>query len=434
MAIMSLMPGFIGHRIHSSFFTCSTRRNKSGATLKIGYLMNTYPLISTTFIRREIESLEALGLDIKRYGVRRWSDALVDPLDIAEQGRTHYLLSNNVAGLFRAFFGVMAVNPMGFARALQLWWRVCRNAGGVDVKHVAYLMQAAYFYRTTKIDGIAHVHTHFATNATTVAMLAKAMGGVDYSFTAHGPDEFVDPGVGSMALKIHHAKFVVAISNYCRVQLVRFSSYDYWDKIHIVHCGLKIDDFTPDFTFAADNLNLTCVGRLCPQKGQLLIPQALAQLKSEFPGLKVHFVGDGESRQELEAAIAQWGVGDMVKLHGWQANAAVRELIKQSRVFFLPSFAEGLPVVIMEALALGRPVISTYIAGIPELVDSGCGWMIPAGSVDDIVKAVRSALATSPARLTEMAKEGRSRVERKHNLSIIAKQLQTCFAEAVEAD
>ncbi len=391
--------------------------------MKIGYLMNTYPLISTTFIRREIESLESLGLDIQRYGVRQWHETLVDPLDIAEVQKTHYLLTNNIAGLFAAFMVVLLTNFSGFLKASSLWWKVCRNAGGVDVKHIAYLLEAAHFYRITRRDGIQHVHTHFATNATTVAMLAQAMGGVSYSFTSHGPDEFVDPTLISMGLKIRYAKFVVAISNYCRVQLVRFSSFDYWKKIHIVHCGLKIDDFIPDYTFSEDNQNLICVGRLCPQKGQFLIPEALAELRQEFPGLKVHFVGDGESRAALEKAIDQYDVRSLVELHGWKSNQEVRQLITQGRAFFLPSFAEGLPVVIMEAFALGRPVISTFIAGIPELVDSSCGWLLPAGSVDGMVNATRMALTASPAELSEMGKKGRRRVEEEHNLKKIAQQL-----------
>lgn len=395
--------------------------------MKIGYLMNSYPMTSTTFIRREIESLEELGIEIKRYAVRQWNEPLVDPLDIADQAKTHYLLTNNLLGLFSAFMLVLATNFVGFLRALNLWRKVCKNAGGISVKHVAYLLQATYFYRQSKRDGIQHVHSHFATNATTVAMLAQALGGVSYSFTSHGPDEFVDPTISSMGLKIHHAAFVVAISNYCRVQLVRFSNYAYWDKIIIVHCGLKIEEFDARFDFDKDNQNLVCVGRLCPQKGQLLIPQAIAQLKHEFPHMKVHFIGDGESRPALEAAIKTYDVGALVQLHGWMANRDVRKMIANCRLFLLPSFAEGLPVVIMEAFALGRPVISTYIAGIPELVDTKCGWMIPAGSIQDIVVAIRKGLTATPNELSAMGKEGRARVEQEHDLKKIAKQLYNEF-------
>jgi len=394
--------------------------------------MNSYPMTSTTFIRREIESLELLGLEIKRFAVRHWGEKLVDTMDIADQVRTHYLLTGNSLALLTSFFTTILLNPLGFLRAFSLWISVCKNAGNLSVKHFAYLLQATYFYRLCKQNNLTHVHTHFSTNATTVAMIAKQIGGASYSFTAHGPDEFVDPTALSMHLKVQHAAFVVAISNYCRVQLVRFSSYDYWDKIIISHCGLHVDDFTPNYEFDAENQSLVCVGRICPQKAQLLFPPALAQLKSEFPNMKLHFIGDGESRTVLEAAIDKYNVRDMVVLHGWKANTEVREMLTKSRALLLPSFAEGLPVVIMESFALGRPVISTYIAGIPELVDETCGWMIPAGSIDHIASAIRSALKTSPATLAKMGKEGRKRIEAEHNLKTIAPVLYNQFSKIIQ--
>jgi len=400
--------------------------------LKIGYLMNSFPMTSTTFIRREMESLEALGLDIERFAVRRWPTALVDPLDIADQEKTHYLLDGNFLGLITAFFSVLLFNPIGFFKAFKIWLNVCSNSVRFSVKHVAYLMQATYFYRLCEQKDLKHVHVHFSTNATTVAMLAKCMGGASYSFTAHGPDEFVDPSTISLSLKVKHANFVAAISNYCRVQLVRFSSYEYWDKIVIVHCGLQLDEFVPNYDFDVNNQSLVCVGRLCPQKAQLLLPPALAQLKTDFPNLKVHFVGDGESRQALEQSIKKYDVEEMVQLHGWMVNADVRKLVIKSRTFLLPSFAEGLPVVIMEALALGRPVISTYIAGIPELVDNDCGWIIPAGSIEHIASAIRQTLNDSPAGLKAKGMEGRKRIEREHNLKLIAPVLLKQFTLAVK--
>lgn len=396
--------------------------------------MNSYPRTSTTFIRREIAGLESLGVTVNRYAARHWDEHLVDPLDIADQAKTFYLLHHNISALFVALFVVFFTNFKGFLKAFLLWLKVCKNAGGVSVRHVAYLLQAAYFYRRSQQEELQHVHTHFATNATTVAMLARAMGGVTYSFTSHGPDEFVDPTLLSMHLKVEHAAFVVAISNYCRVQLARFSSFEYWPKIVIAHCGLNLEDFAPNFEFDANDFSLICVGRLCPQKAQVLIPQALAQLKTEFPHLKIHFIGDGESRQELEAAIQQYDVADLVQLHGWKANDEVRSMLLKSRGLLLPSFAEGLPVVIMESLALGRPVISTYIAGIPELVDADCGWMIPAGSVDDMVKAIRGMLQATPNQLAQLGQEGRKRIEQQHDIVAITQFLKQQYLNTINSN
>ncbi|HEX2541930.1 MAG TPA: glycosyltransferase family 4 protein [Caldimonas sp.] len=400
--------------------------------MKIAYLLNSYPMTSTTFIRREIEALEDLGLTIRRYAVRRWDQALVEPLDIEEQQRTHYLLSGNAGGLLAAFFLELVSNPAGLGRGVALWLRLCLNARALSPRLVAYLVQACYLRRRTRADGIAHVHVHFATNAAAVAMLAHAMGGPSFSFTAHGPDEFVDAAASSMKLKVQRAAFVIAISQFCRVQLLSASDMDCWDKIVVARCGIDLGAFTPDYDIAADNHQLVCIGRLCTQKGQLLIPRAIAQLRSEFPGLRVHCVGDGEIRGRLQRAIEECRVEQHVQLHGWQGGAVIRKLLAESRALLLPSFAEGLPIVIMEAFASGRPVLSTFIAGIPELVDDRCGWIFPAGSIDDLAEAMRAALRATPAVLRDKAVEGRARVERLHDLRVLASTLRQCFAQVTQ--
>jgi colanic acid/amylovoran biosynthesis glycosyltransferase len=395
--------------------------------LKIAYLMNSYPMTSTTFIRREIESLESLGVEVSRFAVRHWGETLVDPLDVAEQRRTHYLLTGNKLELFSSFFSTLIVNPFGLLRATRLWLLLCKNACSFSARQFAYLLQATALFQLCKDRRLHHVHVHFSTNATTVALLARKMGGASYSFTAHGPDEFDNPTSASLGLKIENAAFVVAISNFCKVQLVRFSSYRQWNKIVIAHCGLHLHEFLPNFHFEPENQTFVCIGRLCPQKAQLLIPPALSSLKNEFPNLKVHFIGDGDLRDDLEAAVKEHDVGNMVVLHGWTTNDQAKEMLLESRALLLPSFAEGLPVVIMEALAMGRPVISTYIAGIPELVDEKCGWLVSAGSIEQIQDAIRQALLTSPDKLSAMGREGRSRIEFGHDLKQIAQTLNGEF-------
>ncbi len=155
-------------------------------------------------------------------------------------------------------------------------------------------------------------------------------------------------------------------------------------------------------------------------------------MREEFPDLKIILIGDGDSRAEIEAEIERHGVGEQVIIKGWMANSAVREEIKNARAFLLPTFAEGLPVVIMEAMALGRPVISTYIAGIPELVDAECGWIIPAGDGEALTGAMRETLRASPERLAELGREGRARVEARHDVDKEAEKLGRLFADVVK--
>ena len=396
--------------------------------MKIAYLLNSYPMTSTTFIRREIEALVADGVEIHRFAARPWAEKLVDPLDIEEQKRTHYLLAGNVPNLLAAFARELVANPVGLVRAAAVAFRLWRNARSGAGRHAGYLLQGVYFKQQAGKAGTEHVHTHFATNATAIALLSRVLGGPRYSFTAHGPDEFENTDRLSFDLKMSHAAFIVAISSFGRVQLVRASRWRHWPRIEIVHCGLAIPDFVP--TPNPDNQVLVNIARFNSQKGLLLIPAALAAVKDEFPGVKVVLIGDGEERASLEAEIARHGVADLIELRGWRSNVEVRQALVGARALLLPSFAEGLPVVIMEAFALGRPVISTYIAGIPELVDASCGWLAPAGDVPALAAAMRAALAASPERLAAMGAQARRRSVEQHDVATSARLLKGLFAKA----
>ena len=403
--------------------------------MTLAYLLNTYPAPSGTFIRGEIEALEAQGVAVTRLAVRRYDGTLVDPADIREQGLTRYLLDGNVAGLCAAALKETVLNPRGLLRALPSWWRLLRTARGGLVRHVAYLMQAAALRQEAARLGIDHVHSHFSNNAVAVAMLSRRLGGPSYSFTAHGPDEFLQAERQSFPEKIGQAAFLVAISAYCRELLTELAADERAQaKIHIARCGLALERFTVAPPVESGNQTLVCVGRLCPQKGQVHIPAAVAALKPRFPGIKVVLVGDGESRDAIEREIARNGVAHEVVLHGWATNDEVRRVIAESRALLLPSYAEGLPIVIMETFAIGRPVISTTIAGIPELVDQECGWLVPPGDHEALVAAMAAALVADPRTLHRMGLEGRRRVEEFHDRSRLATQLHELFGQARSGD
>lgn len=403
--------------------------------MRIAYLLNTYPVPSATFIRGEIGALTARGVDITRHAVRRFPGPLVEPADRAEQAQTRYLLTGNAGGLLAAFAREVLTNPLALVRTVPAWWRLYRNAGEGMVRHVAYIMEASLLRQQLAQDKIAHVHAHFSGNATTVAMLCRLLGGPAYSFTAHGPDEFVAPERHSVGMKIAHAAFVVAISDYARDLLAGLAE-DPQDarRIIVARCGIDLDRFTPTPPVAVENQSFVCVGRLCPQKGQVHIPAAVAALKPRFPSVKVTLVGDGDSRAEIEAEIARHDVADAVTLLGWADNAEVRRRIGESRALLLPSYAEGLPMVIMEALALARPVLSTAITGIPELVDASSGWLVPPGDHAALVAAMTSALEASPEDLGRMGAAGRARVERQHAIGRLAETLEALFAASLRIE
>lgn len=399
--------------------------------MKLAYLLNTYPLISTTFIRREIEAIEALGQPIERFAVRRWSDPLVDPDDIAEQGRTRYILTGGKGALIRDVLATLLRHPLRVLMLLPLWWQLYRNAGRLFAAHCAYLIEAVAFYRRAKALGIDHVHVHFSTNAAAVAMLARRLGGPSYSFTVHGPDEIVpgEPARLSLPAKARDAAFIVAITRYCRGRIIE-EAPDAAGKVRVIHCGIDLDGFPLDPT-PPDSNRVICIGRLCVNKGQVHIPPAVAQVIGEFPDLVVELIGGGEDEAAVRASVAKHGVEKQVVLHGWGTGAYVREQLLAGRAMLLPSYAEGLPIGIMEAFAIGRPVLTTTIAGIPELVDGSCGWIFAPGDEDAIAQALRGVMRATATERAAMGAEGRHRVEERHDRHKLAVVLLDAFKETV---
>jgi glycosyltransferase involved in cell wall biosynthesis len=283
---------------------------------------------------------------------------------------------------------------------------------------MAYLMEACVLRAWSKADGVSHVHAHFASNPAEVAMLCHEMGGPPYSFTVHGPEEIDRAERLSLNLKIGRAKFVVAISQYCRSQLFRWCRHDDWHKIRIVHCGLDDSYLKRPVTPPGAGRRLVCVGRICEQKGQLILMDAAAALRRQGVDFEMVLVGDGELRREVEELIERHDLSDQVRITGWATTDEVQRELDACRAMILPSFAEGLPVVIMEALAMGRPVIATYIAGIPELVEPGInGWLCPAGSTDALLDAMRQALDGQPEQLESMGRRGAQAVAERHDVA-----------------
>jgi glycosyltransferase involved in cell wall biosynthesis len=299
------------------------------------------------------------------------------------------------------------------------------------LRHIAYWLEAAWLVRRLAALQIEHVHAHFGTNPAAVAAIVAAWGGPSFSLTVHGPDEFDAPIALSLPAKIAEASFVAAISSYGKSQLMRWSSPADWSKIGVVRCGLGRDfiDARPRPVGAA-SCEFVCIARLSGQKGLPLLIAACDKLRAKGELFSLTIIGDGERRGRLESEIARRQLGDVVAFAGVRTAAEIREYLVRSRAFVLPSFAEGLPVVIMEALALGRPVIATAIAGIPELVDESCGWLIPAGSEEALVEAMSAALHASSEELSAKGMIGRERVLRMHDADENARLLVEAITSA----
>lgn len=402
-------------------------------SLKIGYLVNQYPGPSHSFIRREIAALEAQGLEIMRFTVRRTEAALPDQADLAEQARTRVILGAGSAALLLRSLAMLFGRPIAFARALGLAIRFGLLSHRGLLRHIAYLAEACLLAHWLAEGEAQHLHAHFGTNSAMVAMLCRELSGISYSFTVHGPEEFDRAEALALGEKVKRAAFVIAVSHFGRSQLFRWSRPEDWEKVEVVRCGLGADLLEASQAPAQSEPRLVCVARLGEQKGHLLLLEASARLKKEGMDFQLVLVGDGPMRRQIETRIHELNLEDRVRLTGWVSEKKVREAIVGSRALLLPSFAEGLPVVLMEALALGRPVVATYVAGIPELVESGAnGWLVPAGSVDAFAEAMRTALRAPPAQLEQMGKMGAKRVAEEHNAFREAAKLVALFRGQID--
>lgn len=394
---------------------------------KLAYFINQYPKVSHSFIRREILAMERQGFEIQRIALRGWDAELVDAEDMRERERTRYVLQAGVIRLIVAALAIFIRRPVRFFLALKLALKMGIHADRWWPFHLVYLAEACRIVPWLKESGASHVHAHFGTNSTEVVMLLNALGGPSYSFTVHG-SEFDRPEFLKLREKIRHATFVVAISSFGRSQLYRWAEYADWPKVNVVHCGLERAFYDVQAVPIPATPRLVCVGRLSMEKGQLLLLNAVTHLARKGINLELVLAGDGDMRPELESQIAHQNLRGRVRITGWISSQQVREEILAARALVLPSFTEGLPVVIMEAMALRRPVLATYVGGIPELVRPGVdGWLFPAGDVDRLVAVLEEFLETPVEKLEMMGETARLRVLERHSVDTEAKKLAQLF-------
>lgn len=395
--------------------------------LRIAMLTNAYPKVSHSFIRSEVLALERMGFAVERITVRRAAEPLVDMLDRREQTRTTILLDGAWGRLAVTVLRRAIVSPRRFATALFAAVTSAIGAAGL-LRNLAYLAEACRLATMLERKGIRHVHVHFGTNPAMVARLASKLAPITYSLTIHGPEEFDAPQALRLSEKIADAAFVAAVSDYGRAQLLRWADSRFWSRITVVRCGADEHFLKRPVPQSVDGLRsrrFLCVARLSAQKGIPLLIEAVDLLRDL--NFEVRIIGDGELRDAIEAQIAARNLASHIRLLGWQDRETIANELISARAFVLPSLAEGLPVVLMEALALRRPVIATAIAGIPELVDHETGWLIPAGSPEALASAMRAALSSSTDILASMGTLGRERVLKDHNTECNAGRLARLF-------
>jgi glycosyltransferase involved in cell wall biosynthesis len=388
--------------------------------------MTHYPKHSQTFLLDEVVAVHGTDLEIVPIALNPPDPGDLDSdIERGESARTLYVKTQSPLRVARVLARTFRRDPAGVGRVLMRTVVSARAHVRDAMWRVFAFVEAAIVWDHCETNGCRHVHAQFGTAPATVAMIAAELGNqlapgaepVTWSFTIHGYHEFTAEDRYDLARKADSAAFVVAISDYTRSQLMRLSSPKDWDKLHRVHCGIDLDRFSYRPRRETHNpATVVTVGRLSPEKGQFAMLDAARVLKSRGVPIRMKVIGDGPSRDELRERARLLDVADIVEFTGAIAAEAVVEELGEADVFCLPSFAEGIPVSVMEALARGVPVVATYVGGVPELIETRIsGWAVPAGRADLVADAIEE-LVTDPELRARVQHEGRRRVETEHDL------------------
>ena len=382
----------------------------------IAYLTGEYPRATDTFIQREVAALRALGLVIDTCSIRRTgAEHLVGDEQRAEAAGTFHVLeaARNPLRLLGAHLGGLIRAPGRYLSALALAVRTAPPGLKAAAYQAIYFAEAGVLAAHLRRRRARHIHNHIAEAAGSVTMLAARIAGIPFSFTLHGPGIFNDVRRWRLDEKIARARFVACISQYARAQAMLLAGPEHWSKLAIVHCGVTPERYRRDPRAPGDpGKRLLFVGRLAAVKGVPVLLEALRGLVARHPELHLTLIGDGPDRAGLERAAGQAGLAGHVSFTGYLSQAAVAELLKQADLFVLPSFAEGVPVVLMEAMAAGLPVVATAVGGVGELVADGTsGLIVPPGDAGALAAAIDRLLA-DPGRGREMGRAGAAHVAR----------------------
>jgi colanic acid/amylovoran biosynthesis glycosyltransferase len=414
--------------------------------MRLAYLTSAYPAISHTFILREVEALRRRGIEIETFAIRPTPpDQLLSEADRKAAAETVSIRPFRAPQVL-AQLALARRAPRAYAAGLSNAVRLSGPGPRNGLWQLFYFLEAVVLWRECERRGIRHIHAHLANVAADVAMLAAEIGtAVDpdrpwsWSFTMHGPTELYDVRHFRLATKVRRAAFVVCISDFARSQLMAHAEPDLWERLHVVHVGIPVDGFTPpgggngagDGNAAADGTLPTVlyIGRLVPEKGQAVLLEAFAALAAEGVDARLVLAGEGEVREALEARAAALEIAERVSFLGAVGQDRLHALYSDASVFCLPSFAEGVPVVLMEAMAMGVPVVTTRIAGIPELVEDGRGGLLVApGRADELAAALRRLLLDAELR-HGLAAGGRDKVLSEFDAELTAADLERVFRQ-----
>jgi colanic acid/amylovoran biosynthesis glycosyltransferase len=403
---------------------------------RIGYVLNQYPAISHSFILREVLALRELGIEIDTYSIHRSDPAhLLAEHDRQEYSRTYALRPVKAGAFVTAHLRAFGDRPDTYVRALaRSLWRGRRSPRDFAWQ-LFYFLEAVPIWLEAKRTGLRHVHAHFTNPAADVAMIVAELWngdeGSSWSFSAHGAD-IQETDQTLLAGKVRSAERVVCVSDYGRSQLMAIVEPEQWQKISVVHCGIDTDTFPLRRSESRSGrpLRILNVGRLVPVKGQAVLLEALASVRRRGLDVTLTIVGDGPLRDSLRDLARDLGVENIVEFTGSVGQDDIAAHYRGADLFCLPSLREGVPVVLMEAMATGVPVIASRIMGIPELVEHDVtGLLVPPGRADALADAI-ARLAGDDDLCDRLVSAGRGRIAAEYEVHGCARQLASVLADA----
>lgn len=405
----------------------------SAQSCRLVYLLSRYPAVSHTFFLNEVQQLRKLGFTVEVASINTPDRprASMPSMEAEETEKTFYVKSVGAARAAGTAAKTLLRRPQVFVRGLAAALRLGRWDLSATLFALFYFAEALILGDWMRSRGLMHLHIHFCGPVATVGMLASIAWDFPYSMTVHGPDEFYDVEKFYLRQKVEHAKFILCISDFCRSQLMRIAPHECWDKMHVVRLGIDPDVFFPmrEKNKPEHPLEILCVGRLVPSKGQLILLRACSLLCSQGYSFRVRLVGAGPDREALEAYAAQHGIAAVFE--GAKNHDEIHQLLRRADIFALASFAEGVPVALMEAMAMGIPCVSTSIAGIPELIRDGLdGLLVPASSAEMLASALKR-LIDDPALRQSFGAAGCKRVLELYNLPLNIKLLARILREQI---
>ena len=366
--------------------------------MRIAYLVSQYPSVTHTFVLREIRTLKDQGWDVRTFSIL--SNAVRTNTRTAveeeEARNTPCIRDLSAISILGCHLAALLTRPHAYLWGLWQAIRLGRARGVETLKSLRHFIDAVVAGRWMMQAGCTHFHTHFSS---AVALLIVKIFSIEYSVTIHGPDEFTDPSGFNLAHKVNSARLVVTISSFGFSQTLRFSDPRDWPKIAVSRLGVDPSFFDPRPEPATSPKEILCVARLAPVKAQRILLQAAGVLAHEGREFKLRFVGDGPDRRDLERMTQDLGLTEHVVFDGWLNEEAVRQRYRSASIFSLASFAEGLPVVLMEAMAMEIPCVAPAIMGIPELIRDGeNGLLVPPADHVALARALARLLDDSQLR------------------------------------